>query len=254
MAKNQGIYLPLSPARKVVWDLLESTRRIPQATVSRRMNLHDLFEARRRALPRPSWNSIFTKGYARVAAATPELRRTFVRRPWARLYEHSDNVAAIAIEVDMAGEKAIIAGKIQNPEKLDLIALDQAVVATKNDPARAKWTRRAMRVTWLPRWVRGLVWSLVLDWSGYRQARVLGTFGVTSIAFAGGHDAIPLITLANVLHYGIVESDGTAWVRLTFDHRILDGALAARSLVKLEQALNTDILAELSKLHARAAA
>jgi hypothetical protein len=37
-------------------------------------------------------------------------------------------------------------------------------------------------------------------------------------------------------------------VRLNFDHRIFDGALAARVLVRLEQVLNSSILDELRGL------
>src|SRR5476649_2064858 len=98
MANPKGIYLPLSPARQLVWDFLEAAKKVPQATVVRHMNLLALLNARKAAQPRPSWNSIFTKGYAKVAAATPELRRLFVRWPWARLYEHPENVAAIRSE------------------------------------------------------------------------------------------------------------------------------------------------------------
>ncbi len=254
-SKNaKGIYLPLSPSRRMMWDLLEAAQKIPQATVSRRMNLRDLVNARNLAEPRPSWNSMFTKAYATTTAATPELRRLFVRWPWARLYEHPENVTAIAIEAEINGEKTIVGGHVKSPEKMALLALDQAVIAIKHDPAIAKWHRRAMRLAFLPRFLRASLWTLALDWSGGRRARILGTLGVTSIAFAGGHDAIPLTALGNILHYGIVDPQGNAWVRITFDHRVMDGAVVARALVMLEQILNTDILAEVRGLPARAAA
>jgi pyruvate/2-oxoglutarate dehydrogenase complex dihydrolipoamide acyltransferase (E2) component len=45
-----------------------------------------------------------------------------------------------------------------------------------------------------------------------------------------------------------MDSEGRLMVRLNFDHRIFDGALAARVLARLEQMLNSAILEELRGL------
>jgi hypothetical protein len=52
------------------------------------------------------------------------------------------------------------------------------------------------------------------------------------------------------LHYGLFDDRGHLPVRITFDHRVLDGAFVARGLVELEEVLQTTILEEL--LNARA--
>ena len=63
---------------------------------------------------------------------------------------------------------------------------------------------------------------------------------------------MPVLTAS--LHYGLFDDDGNLDVRLTFDHRVLDGAAAARCLVALEQTLLGDILAELQGMRWAAAA
>jgi hypothetical protein len=71
-----------------------------------------------------------------------------------------------------------------------------------------------------------------------------------------GFGAATLLVLSpctTTLHYGLFERDGSLPMRLTFDHRVLDGAAAARALVELEGILLTDVLRELQSL-AQAAA
>jgi pyruvate/2-oxoglutarate dehydrogenase complex dihydrolipoamide acyltransferase (E2) component len=54
--------------------------------------------------------------------------------------------------------------------------------------------------------------------------------------------------LTTTLNYGQFEPDGTLDVRLTYDHRVLDGSTVARALVALEAVLHGEILAELKCL------
>jgi hypothetical protein len=52
----------------------------------------------------------------------------------------------------------------------------------------------------------------------------------------------PLLT--STLHYGLFDDRGSLPMRMTIDHRAIDGATAARALVEMEQVLMTDILDE----------
>jgi hypothetical protein len=54
---------------------------------------------------------------------------------------------------------------------------------------------------------------------------------------------MPLVT--STLHYGLFDARGDLPARITFDHRVLDGAFVARGLVELEEVLQTTILEEL---------
>ena len=56
--------------------------------------------------------------------------------------------------------------------------------------------------------------------------------------------------LTATLHYGLLDAGGGLDMRLTFDHRVFDGATAARALVALEKTLRGTILTEMRQLAA----
>jgi hypothetical protein len=47
------------------------------------------------------------------------------------------------------------------------------------------------------------------------------------------------------LNYGVIAEDGTVDVRITYDHRVLDGSSVARALVEVEQILKGPVAASL---------
>src|ERR1700735_3666402 len=98
MAQPVGFNLPLSLARRYRCDLIRLAQRLPTQTTQRRMNLNITLATRSVAAPRPSWHAIFTKAYALVAQTWPQLRRAYLSFPWAHFYEHSTNVASVALE------------------------------------------------------------------------------------------------------------------------------------------------------------
>ena len=63
-----------------------------------------------------------------------------------------------------------------------------------------------------------------------------------SFGAAGLHVLSPLTT---TLNYSTFEPDGSIDVRLTYDHRVLDGAPIARALTAIEETLNGEIRDEL---------
>jgi pyruvate/2-oxoglutarate dehydrogenase complex dihydrolipoamide acyltransferase (E2) component len=92
-----------------------------------------------------------------------------------------------------------------------------------------------------------------MGWWGRQRAEQIGTFGVSVTAGFGAATLMVLSPCTTTLHYGLFESDGSLPMRLTFDHRVIDGATAARALVELESALLGEILAELRTMaHAAA--
>jgi hypothetical protein len=60
---------------------------------------------------------------------------------------------------------------------------------------------------------------------------------------AGVLHMTPLLTSS--LHYGLFDERGVLPMRITFDHRAVDGGCVARALVRLEQVLKNEILQEL---------
>jgi hypothetical protein len=210
--------------------------------------------ARQAAGPRPSWCAIFTKAFAFVAAARPELRRVYMSFPWPHLYEHPINVASIAVERHLDDEDALFFGHLRRPETQGLMELDEALRRLKGEPVDSiPFYRRIQRVSGLPWPLRPLAWWLGLNVSGHRRARLLGTFGVSVVAGLGASTLYLLSPLTTTLNYGAIAEDGSVDVRLLFDHRVLDGATIARALEDMERVLRCEILAELRYFEALAA-
>src|SRR5262245_39251321 len=85
----------LSPARRLMCDVMHFSQKVPLITLERRMPLTQVALARAALQPRPSWFAIFAKAYALVLARRPDLRRSYMTLPWPRLFEHARNIAVL---------------------------------------------------------------------------------------------------------------------------------------------------------------
>ncbi len=255
MAKEAGRSYPLSPFRRLVTDLMRFSQRVPAVTVERRVNLAALVAARRGCTPRPSWAVVFAKAFALVARDRPPLRRSYMAFPWARLYEHPYSTVALNVERQLPDEAVVVQCLIRRPDNRSLAELDGIVRSYQAEPlGRLRWYRRAMAMSRLPWPVRPLLWWGALNVFGRRRCHNFGTFGLSTVAAQGAGllHLIPLLT--SMLHYGLIDAAGDLDLRLTFDHRVMDGAAAARVLVDLERTLQGDVLAELTRMRRVAAA
>jgi hypothetical protein len=253
MTKEVGRSLPLSPFRRLVTDLMHFSRLVPAVTIERRTNLAPLQAARQRCTPRPAWAVLFAKAFALVARAHAELRRSYLTFPWPRLYEHPYSIAALNVERLVAGEPVVVQCLVRRPENRSLAELDGIVRRYQIEPVeQMRWYQRARAMSRLPWPLRPLLWWGTLNVFGRRRCHNFGTFGLSSVAAQGAGLLHLIPVLTSMLHYGLFDEAGALDLRLTWDHRVLDGAAAARILVELERTLQEDILAEL--LHLRWAA
>ena len=255
MQQPRGFNIALSLPRRFICDMLHFSHNVPAIPVERRMHLADLVAARAAAEPRPSWCSIFTKAYAVVTDANPVLRRAYLSFPWPHLYQHPTNVATIAIERRFNDEDAVFFVHLPHPEKRTLLQIDSKLRRYKELPLEeVSAIRRALRTTQLPLPLRRFLWWFALNVSGAKRAHFFGTSGITVYAGLGASSLHPLSLLTSTLNYGVIDPDGGVDVRLTYDHRVLDGATIARALADLDRVLHHEILAELRYLRAADAA
>jgi hypothetical protein len=255
MQPAAGRNLPLSLPRRFICDLVHFARQVPSVPVQRGMNLDPLVAARQVAEPRPSWCAIFTKAYAFVAAAYPELRRSYMPLPRPHLYEHAVNIASVAVERRLGDEDAVFFAHLKSPEKRSLQELDTQLRRYKEQPVETFGSfRRALLVSRLPWPLRRLAWWVGLNAWGRKRAHFFGTFGVSVYSGLGAASLHPLSPLTTTLNYGVITPEGQVDVRLIYDHRVLDGATVARVLAELERVLTCEILAELRYLRAAGAA
>jgi hypothetical protein len=246
MPQPKGRNLRLSLSRRFICDLLHFAKKVPTVPVQRRMNLAPLVAARAAAHPRPSWCAIFTKAYAQVAAARPELRRAYLGFPWPHLYESPENVASVAVERRLDDEDAVFFGHLRTPEQQGLLEIDAHLRRFKEAPIKSIGLfRRILRTSKLPRPLRRLLWWVGLNVSGRVRSRHLGTFGMSVYSGLGADSLHPLSPLTTTLNYGVIDADGRVDVRIIYDHRVLDGSTIARALEDVERVLTNEILVEM---------
>jgi len=245
--------VPLSRPRRLICDLLYFAAGVPTVPVQRRMKLAPLVAARRALADRPPWTAIFAKALALVANETPELRRAYCKIPWPHLYEYPVSVAAITVERDYRGEKAVLTVRVKDPARRSIAEIGEAIRRGTTKPLdEVKDFRRSLRISGFPRFLRRLVWWVGLN-VGRQRANYFGTFGISVYSALGAESLHPLSPLTATLNYGVFAPDGSLDVRLIYDHRVTDGATIARALARLEEVLNTSVRNELSAAGAQAA-
>jgi hypothetical protein len=217
------------------------------------MALAPLVAARRGLAARPPWTAVFAKAFALVAAEVPELRRAYCKHPRPHLYEYPVSVAAVTVERDYRGEKAVLTVRVKDPASRPVSEIAEAIrVGTTKPVEEVKDFRRSLRVCGLPRPLRRLVWWVGLN-VGRQRANYFGTFGVSVYSALGAESLHPLSPWTTLLNYGVIAADGGCDVRVIYDHRVLDGANVARALAKLEAVLCGPVVEELRGGRAKAA-
>jgi hypothetical protein len=244
----RGQAIRLSVQRRMVIDLLYFARGIPTVPVQKRMSLGPLVAARAACGERPRWTAIFTKAYALLAQEVPELRRAYVKIPWAHLYEYPTSKANIIIERDYRGEPSLCPVSIKDPAHRSVGDIGRQIQHATTAPLEEiKDFRRWMRFARLPRPLRRTLWWIGLN-IGRQRGNFFGTFGLSVYSALNAESLHPLSPLTTLLNYGVMTGEGVLDVRIIYDHRVLDGATVARALGRLEEILNSVILEEVQSL------
>ena len=229
----RGRRIALSPPRRLLTDLSHLSRGFPRATLLTRINVAALAEPR--DLARIPWPVVFAKAYALVAAGSPPLRRVYVKLPWPHLYELPQSVASIIVERDWphdgdSGEKALFLGRLKAPDAATLPNLAARMLALKSAPIDSITDfRRALAIAPLP------VAPRRKDRRPHRtpSRQVPNFMGSFAISALGSHGAAIVDTIpvwSSFLSYGPIAPDGGVDIYLSVDHRVIDGALAARAI------------------------
>ena len=252
--KAVGRSLPLSPYRRLVTDLMHFSQQVPAVAVDRRMDLRELIAARKASPNRPSWTVLFSKAYAMLARDNPVLRRSYLKFPWPRFYEHPHNIVALNVERRLPAEDVVVFCLIRSPENRSLAEMDALLRQYKEDPVETlRSYQRSVAVSHIPWPFRRWFWWVALNVSGERRCHNFGTFSVSSIASQGAGLLHLLPVLTSSVHYGLFDEQGRLDVRITWDHRVMDGAAIARILAELESVLNREIVEELTARGSRLA-
>ena len=249
MSEQTRRRIRISPFRKNMCELMRLARNIPLVTAERRMNLAELVEARKASALRPSWTVIFSKAFATVSARRPELRTCYMSFPYPHFYEHPSSSAMVIVEREYRGERFPMNYRLRKTDQSTLLELHQQLEHYRTGPLETDENFRIMRrLGRTPNPFCRLLWWLGYHWTGSRRARYFGTFGLSSPAIGGAGLTTILSPLTCTLHYSLFNDSGEIDMRITFDHRAIDGAPVARALTEMEQVLATEVLAEIKRL------
>lgn len=239
-------WLPLSPYRKLVIEMLHHARKVPSIPVARTMRLRDLVRVRVSLPSRPSWTAIFIRGYGLVAREFPELRRAYIPWPVPHLYEHPFSIAAVVVERQLGEEPVLLAAKIRTPENCSLTEIQHHLDRFKEAPLeQVSEFRQLRRLGKMPAWLRRFLFWQTLNWSGKKRAKRFGTFLVSSYGSLGAEQIHPICPLTTLLTFGPIGADGDVVVKIVYDHRVTDGRRIAAALAALEEQLLSTVLEEL---------
>lgn len=244
---------PLSSARGFITDLVSLAHTIPLFPVDRTMPLVDLAAARSGAAVRISWAAVFLKAFGCVAADSPPLRSWYIQGLFPghgpRLATASQSVASVAINRTDSGDDQLYFARLPTPESRSLTDIQAFLDRCVGGPVDEVF-KRQRQLESLPSLLRrAVLWCNINSASPKRCTRI-GTFSLSTLAgFGASNHGHPTICTTS-LSYAPLEADGRCRVTLICDHRVLDGATAARALEALEATLCGPIMTELESLTA----
>ena len=165
------------------------------------------------------------------------------------MFEYEAATGHVTTEVKIDGSDALAFIPIESPELCPLLEIDRQLELSRKDPRRLRPMAHGLIAARFPRPIRRLAYWFVLNFSGRLRSVYFGTFGVTTVGNWGVESVRPIAPAISILHYGAIEADGKVSIRMTYDHRVLDGIGPSRALNEMEAFLHTEILAELIEMN-----
>jgi len=196
----------LPAGRGCVNDIAVLALDIPLFPVDRLMRLDAVAAARSAAAVRIGWAAIFLKAYALVTDEMP--------------------------------------ARLARPDTMPLPLLQQSIDQFVTRPVDQVFARQ-LQLEGVPGWLRRTILRWNMRSAAPKRATRIGTFSLSTLAgFSATNRFHPTICTTS-LSYGPLDGDGRCIVTVIADHRVLDGATAAKALARLEEVLATEIVAEL---------
>jgi hypothetical protein len=239
-------------SRSIVLDVIHCARKVPSFPVERRFSLEGLDELRRDVDPRISWSALFSRAYGLASREHSLLRQMYIAWPWARIYQSPECVISIAVNRQMPTGERLFFGRLRDPDRRSLAEIQGELNRFQTgDPA--KIFRSQWRGARMPVWVRRLAWWWRMDVDYRQRARRVGTASMSVLAGQGVTNRLHPCMMTSSLSYGPMEDDGRCLVTLQCDHRVIDGAAAARALNSIGELLQNQVKDELVRMRSATA-
>jgi len=241
-------------ARSCVSDVAQLAQEIPLFPVERTMPLGPLAAARDATTVRIGWAAIFLKAYSLVARELPVLRTWLVRGfPHGglsfgdRLATSSTSVATLAINRVEEGEDRLFWARIAEPDARPLPEIQQFIIDSATKPVEEIF-KRQLQLEMVPGFLRRMILRCNMNSFSPKRPTRIGTFSLSTLAGLGATNRFHPTICTTSLSYAPLDTDGRCLVTLIADHRVLDGAVVARALARLEETLLVDMVGELRTL------
>lgn len=233
--------------RAIVLDVVRMAQSVPSFPVEREFELQELADVRANSSTRISWVALFTKAYGLASRQTPELRRLYVGFPWPRFHQSPYSVVSIAVNRQQGETERLFFGRIYWPEDKSLLDIQSELDCFKQEDVNRVFRQQVLSSR-MPSMLRRVGWWCRQNFSLEKRARRTGTGGLSTLAGAGVLNRLHPCMLTSSLSYGPIEETGRMWVTLQCDHRLIDGAAAARAINVMHDLLHGVVCDELRAL------
>jgi pyruvate dehydrogenase E2 component (dihydrolipoamide acetyltransferase) len=202
--------------------VLETTALIPQFTIWRAFDLTRLAVARKASLKGVSWNTILLRAYALTLREYPSLNGS-----WGGDGVRTNPHIGVALAIDTPA--GLLAPVLREPHTLGIKALDAAIKQLAGTVKAGKADPSSMG-------------------GGTGTVSNLGSFGVQRFNALLTPPQATALSLGTVEVQPVIEFDGAIRARtvceagLTVDHRVADGADAARAFATMQEILDDPFL------------
>ena len=247
--RRRGRWLSIPPARRMIFDVLYFSKKIPTQVIFREANLRRLAELKKKSAATIGWSMLFLKAYAILSSRHRKLRQAYMRWPWPHFYEHPTSVARFTVSRIHDGQDRVFFARFTEPDLCSLLELQEQLKLRLNAPIETLGNfRRQVIVSRLPFPLRRLIWWLSLNVSPRVRTILFGTFSLSTVSGRGATSVHPPSLATTTVTYGPIDSSGAVRLAIVYDHRVMDGAPVADLLVELEEILNGPIADELEML------
>ena len=202
--------------------VLETTALIPQFTIWRAFDLTRLAVARKASLKGVSWNTILLRAYALMLREYPSLNGS-----WGGDGVRTNPRIGVALAIDTPA--GLLAPVLRDPQDLGIRALDAAIKELAGAVKAGKADPSSMG-------------------GGTGTVSNLGSFGVQRFNALLTPPQATALSLGTVEVQPLFDADGAIRARtvceagLTVDHRVADGADAARAFATMQEILDDPFL------------
>ncbi|HSV68391.1 MAG TPA: 2-oxo acid dehydrogenase subunit E2 [Mycobacteriales bacterium] len=249
-AAPAGARRPFPAARRGTYAFLRDARDTCHVYLMADVDATALRAARRANEGKLSYVSFVVKAAADVLTGYPDARAVLHDGPRPRLAVFDDVHAKVLFDKTVDGQRCVVSGTVLAAQSRTVLEVQDAIDTYKDaEVAETGPFAQVRRMQRLPLPLVRLVYRLALR-DPARRAALQGTFAVTSI----GHEPVRAIfpMVSGTLGFGVGRIADEAVVRageigvaprftlsLSFDHRVLDGAMAAEVLARVKDRLET---------------